>query len=253
MMEEVPEPLVRFFEDNPTPALAFSGGTDSTYLMYVCRALDVDMAPFFVRSVFQTDEEAEAAKNLSDRYGFELRLLEHDVLSDGRIAANTRDRCYLCKTKVFSMIRDAASKDGRACIIDGTNASDDPGERPGMRALSELGIRSPLRECGIGKQTIRMLSKEAGIPTWDLPSDSCLATRIPFGTALTEKLLNRTYCAEKGIKAMGFSDIRVRTMGSGARLEVPKGLEPLLEEEKGEVEALLLKYYDSVSFGERKS
>lgn len=247
----IPDSLRRFFEENPRPGLAFSGGSDSTYLLYVCHILEVDVVPYFVRGSFQTPEEEETVRASCTRYGFEPRILNVNVFDSPGIVSNGPDRCYLCKRFVFSRIIEAAKRDGRAYVMDGTNASDDPAGRPGMRALEEMGIISPLRICGITKADVRRLSKEAGIPGWDRPSDSCLATRTPTGTSITEDGLRRTYEAEKAVREFGFRGFRVRTRGTGARLEIDPSQRSILEEYMEEIEAVLLKYYDSVSYGER--
>jgi len=251
-METVPDGLVAFFEDNPRPALAFSGGVDSTYLMYVCRTLDVDMIPVFYTGGFQTVSQLVNAENLCQRYKFTPSFVEDSILEDPDIAANGADRCYLCKRRMLGLMWDQVKGFDRAYLMDGTNASDDPASRPGMKALDELGVRSPLRECGLTKTDIRRLSKAAAIPNWDLPSDSCLATRIPQGTALTEDNLLRTARAEKAVRVLGFKDIRVRTKGSGAVLETLPSQKNLLEENRDEIEDILYGYYDSVEYAERK-
>ncbi len=248
----IPEALIGFLEERPPSALAFSGGCDSTYLLYVCSILKADVVPYFVRGSFQTQEEEDSVREICGRYGFVPSILQIDTLSDADIAANTSERCYLCKRRVFSLIKEASCKEGRSCIMDGTNASDDPAGRPGMRVLDEMGIVSPLRVCGITKDEVRRLSREAGIPDWDKPSDSCLATRIPVGTPITGEALERTYRAEKAIRALGLRGIRVRTVGKGAKLETDPEQRDLLESNREEVEKILLKYYDSVSYGERR-
>ncbi len=252
-MARIPVSMIEFFRSNPGPALAFSGGSDSAYIMYVCRELGVDMTPYFVYGPFQTEREYGRVKQLSEQMAFELKVIELDVLSDQSIAINDADRCYHCKRAVFEAIGSASKKDGKSYVMDGTNASDDVDSRPGMRALAEMGIRSPLRECGLTKEDVRRLSKEAGLPTWDLPSDSCLATRIPTGTVLTKELLDRTERAENDIRELGFTGFRVRTVGNSARLEILSSQSNLLEFKRAEVEEVLLKYYDSVSYGERKA
>ena len=251
-METVPDSLIEFFEKNPSPALAFSGGTDSTYLMYVCRRLDVDMIPIFYTGGFQTVGQVMNVYNLCQRYNFNPEFVEDDILVDAEIAANREDRCYLCKKRMLKLMWNRVKKFGCKYMMDGSNASDDPASRPGMKALEEFSVRSPLRECGLTKPEIRRLAKEANIPNWDMPSESCLATRIPFGTEITEENLQRTSRVEKEIRVMGFKDIRVRTVGNGALLETLPSQKDLLEENKGSIEELLLKHYDSVSYGERK-
>jgi len=123
-MNGIPAPLVRFFGDNPRPALAFSGGTDSAYLLYVCATLDVDVAPFFFKGEFQTDREIQDAGSICARYGMELNIIEGDVLSVDGIASNGPDRCYNCKKLIMGAIKDAAEDSGRPYVMDGTNASD---------------------------------------------------------------------------------------------------------------------------------
>jgi len=247
----VPEALESYLRDNPHPAIAFSGGCDSSYLLYACRELSIDAAPFFVKGAFQTQRELDRASDLAGSLGFELRVIMFDVMSREDIVANPEDRCYLCKKAVFELISEAARKEGRDCIMDGTNASDAFEDRPGMRVLEEMGIRSPLRECQITKEDVRELSREAGLPSWDLPSDSCLATRQPFGMRITEEMLERTESAESEIREMGFTGFRVRTTATGASFEVDPAQQALLDSSRAEVERTLLKYYDSVSFGVR--
>ncbi len=209
------------------------------------------MIPIYFMGDFQTVNELVNVENLCKRYNFNPEFIEFDTLSEGSITANTQDRCYLCKKMMFERILKIAKKYGCKYVMDGTNASDDPSTRPGMRALSELGIRSPLRECGLTKEDIRRLSREEALPTSDIPSNSCLATRIPFGTVITKNLLQRTYQSENKIRVMGFKDIRVRTKGNGALLEVTPAQKELLDEKRSEIEEILLKYYDSVDYGER--
>ncbi len=246
-MNPVPEPLSSLLRSLSPSVLAFSGGSDSSYLLYACRESQVKVRPVFVKGAFQTERELNRAREFCSSLGIPLEIIHVDVLSDPAIAANTESRCYLCKSKVFRMLLDTA--DG--IVIDGTNASDDFTKRPGMRALDELGIRSPLRECGLSKKDVSNLSKIAGLPTWNLPSDSCLATRIPTGMTITPDLLERTEKAEAEIREMGFSGFRVRTVGSGARLETVPSQSGLLESKKDEIVEILLKYYDSVAFAER--
>ncbi len=216
----VPEALESYLRGIPHPVLAFSGGCDSSYLLYACKELSVDVIPYFVKGAFQTERELERATELAGSLGYELRIIAFDVFSHNDIVANSEERCYLCKKAVFGLISEAARKEGRDRILDGTNASDKFDDRPGMRVLKEMGIRSPLRECQMTKEEVRRLSRDAGLPSWDLPSDSCLATRQPFGTTITRDMLERTERAEAEIRGMGFEDFRVRTTGTGASLEV---------------------------------
>lgn len=207
--------LKDFFTDNSSVALAFSGGVDSAYLLYAAMKNKARVRAYYVKSVFQPRFELEDARRLAAELGADMRELETDVLCVPPVAANPADRCYHCKKMIFASIAAAAKEDGFSVLIDGTNASDDAGDRPGMRALQELSVRSPLRECGLNKAEIRQLSKEAGLFTWDKPAYACLATRIPTGAVITRERLRRTEAAEKYLSAMGFRDFRVRTIPMG--------------------------------------
>lgn len=212
--------LREFFEENPVCAVAFSGGVDSAYLLHAAAAWGRRTAAYFVRTPFQPDFELEDAQAVARRLGTALTVIEYDVLSVPEVAANPADRCYYCKRALFSLLLDRASRDGFPLVLDGCNASDDEGDRPGMRALRELGIRSPLRECGVTKADIRRLSREAGLPVWDKPSYACLATRVPTGTAILREDLDRVARGEQALMALGFSDFRLRLRGPEALLQV---------------------------------
>lgn len=248
----VPPSLRGYLASRERVAIAFSGGTDSSYLLYALRECGADFVAYTVRSAFQTAEETDDALRLAESLGTETRIIDADMLSDSCITSNPADRCYHCKRLIFSSISRCASIDGCACIVDGTNASDDPDGRPGMRALRELGILSPLRECGISKGQVRELSKKAGLPTWNRPSNSCLATRISTGIPITEENLRRTGSAEDELRSIGFSDIRVRTLPDGCRFEFTEAQRELFESSETRVRQILLKYYPSVRYSTRE-
>ena len=235
----VPEPLRAFFGENPRLVLAFSGGCDSAYLLYAASACGADVAAYYVRSPFQPAFELEDARRLAGELGRELRVIEVDALADPRVRANPPDRCYYCKQGIFGAILAAAAEDGYGLIIDGTNASDDASDRPGMKALREMRVRSPLRECGITKAQVRALSREAGLFTWNKPAYACLATRIPSGTAIERDALARVERAEAALHAMGFSDLRARVTPGGCRLELTDSDLPRAVERRGEILAAL--------------
>ena len=183
--------LNEFFGLVPKAAVAFSGGTDSAFLLWAAKKCGCDVRAYYVKTPFQPQFELEDARRLCAQLGVELTVLELDVLQIPGVAENPPDRCYHCKRALFGRLRQQALADGYTVLIDGTNASDDAGDRPGMRALGELSVRSPLRECGITKAQVRALSKEAGLFTWDKPAYACLATRVPTGTPLTADTLRR--------------------------------------------------------------
>lgn len=238
--------LVDFFKENPKAAIAFSGGVDSAYLLYAAVHLGVDVRAYYVKSAFQPQFELEDARRLAKQLSVDLRILEVDVLSCGTIAENPSDRCYHCKKMIFSAIAQAAAGDGYQLLLDGTNASDEEGDRPGMRALQELRVRSPLRECGLTKEKIRSLSKDAGLFTWNKPAYACLATRIPTGEVITEEKLLTAEASEEYLFSLGFTDFRVRRMGEAARLQFPAEQFERVLRMREEILTGLKRYYKAV-------
>lgn len=212
--------LQAFFQAHPRAALAFSGGVDSAYLLWAGKHWGCDLTAYYVRTAFQPEFEYRDARRLAEEVGVPLRVVEADILSVPLAAANGPDRCYHCKLALFTRLWDAARADGHTLLLDGTNASDDAGDRPGMRALRELEVRSPLRECGLTKDEVRRLSREAGLFTWEKPAYACLATRIPTGTRITAGDLARVERAEDALSRLGFADFRVRLREDGARIQV---------------------------------
>ena len=227
--------LNQFFQENPKAALAFSGGVDSAYLLYAGLAAGAEIRPFYLKTAFQPAFELEDARRLAKELDVPMTVIELDVLSVEKAAENGPRRCYYCKKALFTQLRQAASGDGYTVLLDGTNASDDAGDRPGMVALRELEVRSPLRECGITKAEVRRLSKEAGLFTWNKPAYACLATRIPTGTPLTAEMLSRVEKAEAAIAGLGFTDFRVRVAGGAARLQVTQDQLPLVLAKREEI------------------
>ena len=228
-----------FFRENKKAAIAFSGGVDSTYLLYLAVKNACDIHAYFIESAFQPAFEKAAAIEFAKSVSVPLTILKIDVLSFPEIAENTKERCYFCKKTLFTKIKEAAKADGYSLLLDGTNASDDVSDRPGMVAANELFVRSPLRECGITKDEIRRRSKEAGLSTWDKPAYACLATRIPTGTKIEGSLLKKVEEAEAFLMGKGFSDFRVRCLGSAAKLELPEAqFEKALAERKQIIEGL---------------
>ncbi len=238
--------LQTFFAQHPRTALAFSGGTDSAYLLCAALASGAQVRPYFVRTRFQPAFELADARRLCAELGVKLTVLEADVLACREIAANSPDRCWHCKRLLFTRLCEQAAADGFPTVIDGTNASDDAGDRPGMRALRELGILSPLRECGITKGEVRRRSRQAGLFTADKPSYACLATRIPAGEPITAALLQKIEAAEERVSNLGFTGFRVRIFHSCARLQLTTGQMPLAVELREELQKALRPDFDGV-------
>ena len=227
--------LEEFFREVPKAALAFSGGTDSAFLMWAAKHYGCDVKAYYVSTVFQPEFEKRDAIRLAGELNVPLRIVEKDILAVPEAAANGPRRCYYCKREIFTALWEAAGEDGYPVLLDGTNASDDAGDRPGMQALAELEVRSPLRECGISKKEVRRRSKEAGLFTWEKPSYACLATRIPTGIPISRSDLVRVECAESVMAEEGFRDFRVRLYGDGARIQVTEEQMPLVMEKRKEI------------------
>ena len=239
--------LQEFFTTYPEGALAFSGGTDSSYLVWAAARYGKHWRAYYVHSVFQPAFELEDARKIAQQCGMPLTVLQGDVLSNPTVTANPADRCYHCKHMVFGSILEAARTDGYRLVIDGTNASDDAGDRPGMRALRELQVRSPLRECGITKAEVRRLSREAGLFTWDKPSYACLATRIPTGVPITKEALERVEQGESALAAMGYRDFRIRLQGAAAVVQLPEEQQARAWTEREALCAALRPYFSIVT------
>ncbi|MEG2165172.1 MAG: ATP-dependent sacrificial sulfur transferase LarE [Ruthenibacterium sp.] len=238
--------LSDFFHAHPKVALAFSGGVDSAYLLYMAKQCGATVCAYYVKSDFQPQFELNDAKKLAENLHAEMKIIPADVLAIPAIADNPADRCYHCKKVIFNTIAAHASADGYQTLIDGTNASDDAGDRPGMRALRELCVRSPLRECGLDKDEIRRRSKDAALFTWNKPAYACLATRIPTGDVITKEKLAQTEQAEDALLSLGFSDFRVRMLGKCAQIQLPAAQFAQLLTQKDAVTGALKKYYSTI-------
>ncbi|WP_312692401.1 ATP-dependent sacrificial sulfur transferase LarE [Caproiciproducens sp.] len=238
--------LKTFFAQNPRAALAFSGGVDSSYLLYAAKQYGCDIHAYFIKSAFQPQFELDDARRLAEHLKVPFTVAELNALENPQVAANDPLRCYYCKTTLFTQLRKLAAKDGCTLLMDGTNASDSFEGRPGMRALQELGVRSPLRECGLTKTEIRRLSREAGLFTSEKPSYACLATRIPTGTKITAELLKKVEQGENKMFAMGFTDFRIRFFHGAAKIQLPESQFGMAFEKKNDLNQALSPYFDGV-------
>ncbi|MBA3557552.1 MAG: ATP-dependent sacrificial sulfur transferase LarE [Gemmatimonadaceae bacterium] len=203
--------------------LGFSGGVDSAYL--ACVAVDV-MGPERVLAVIGRSgsypaAQWEMARRVAGEFGLSVLEIDTDEMNDPRYAANPSNRCYFCKTELWTKLRPVAAERGIAVIVDGTNADDLSDYRPGMQAGREHDVRSPLAELGFTKAEIRLLSRRRGIPTWSQPSSPCLSSRLPHGLAVTPIRLRQVESAERGLREIGVTgDLRVRHHGDVGRVEI---------------------------------
>lgn len=244
--QEDPMELSEFFAANPQVAVAFSGGVDSAYLLYEAARHGARVKAYFVKTAFQPDFESADGEKLARQLGVELEILPVEVLCRREIVENGPRRCYFCKTALFQALIAKAQADGFSLVVDGTNASDQVADRPGMQALAELGVRSPLRECGLSKAEIRERSRRAGLFTADKPAYACLATRIPTEEEITEEKLARTQWAETYLHQLGLRDFRVRLCQDLARIQVRQEDIPLVLEQREAINAYLTERYRGV-------
>jgi len=201
--------------------IAYSGGVDSTFLLKVAAdVLNGKVLAVTAASATYPQEELQEARRIARSLGVRHETISTDELADEDFSANPPQRCYYCKRELFRRLLDIAQREGIAFVLDATNLDDCSDFRPGTKAAKEAGVKSPLVEASLTKADIRALSKEMGLPTWDRPSMACLASRFPYGEAITAEKLARVEQAEKLLRQMGFSQVRVRSHGALARIEV---------------------------------
>lgn len=211
--------LINYLKGLEKVVLAFSGGVDSTFLLKAAKeALGDNVKAVTIMSPYIPKWEIAEAKELVKELGVKHEIIEAPIIDS--IKFNPEDRCYLCKTAVFNMIIAVAKEQGYNYVIDGTNFDDISDYRPGLKALQELEVKSPLLECKLTKAEIREFSKELNLKTWDKPSYACLLTRIPYGNELKVEDFEKIEKAERFMMSIGFRAIRVRCHGDLARVEV---------------------------------
>lgn len=228
--------------------VAFSGGVDSTLLLKVARdVLGAKVLAVTVISQLTSRSEKADAHEMAERIGADHCVVECDDLADATFVANPRDKCYHCKKKRFGLLKQMAAERGFNHVADGTNRDDFSDYRPGMQAVRELGIRSPLSEADLGKEEIRRLSRRLGLPTWDKPAFACLASRIPYGSEISAEKLRQIDEGEIFLRNLGIcQQVRVRHHGTLARLEVePRTIEQFMDES---IRNRIAEYFRQIGF-----
>lgn len=221
-------------------AVAFSGGVDSTFLLHAAKdVLGDGVIALTAVSDFFPDRERREADAFCRERGIRQIICREEILKVPGVAENPANRCYLCKRALFEMFLAQAKRQGFSHVAEGSNLDDLGDYRPGLQAIAELGILSPLRECGFSKEDIRALSKEMGLPTASKPSYACLASRFAYGEEITGEKLAMVDQAEQLLLDLGFTQMRVRIHGTLARIEVlpedfPRLAEPALRREIAE-------------------
>lgn len=236
------EDLKQILKKMENVAIAFSGGVDSSFLVKVAKdVLGDKVLAITATSSIHPEFEIKDAKIFTAQNGIRHTIFKSEELKNENFKSNPPDRCYLCKKELFSAIKNIANKENIKYILDATNFDDLSDYRPGVKALEELEIISPLKDVKLTKEEIRALSKEMNLKSWNKPAFACLVSRIPYGIEITEKRLKMIERAEKYIMNLGISQVRVRYHDKIARIEINKNDIPLLLKHSDEINAELKK------------
>lgn len=226
------ECLEKILTDMQSVLIAYSGGTDSTFLLKVAAdVLGNKAIAVTASSETYTPQELRDAKKNAEAIGAQHIIVYTDELDDPNFSSNPPDRCYYCKRELFTKLTELAKRHRLNTIIDGSTCDDEMDFRPGMRAVTEFGVKSPLQDAGFTKEDIRTLSKKMNLPTWDKPPLPCLSTRFPYGTQITKEKVMRVGRAEEFLAGFGIRQLRVRDHGNIARIEVLRADMPLFLDE----------------------
>lgn len=237
VLHEKKHKLEQYLQELGSVAIAFSSGVDSTFLLKVAKdVLHDKVIAVTAKSCSFPNRELNEATAFCEKEGIRQIIIESEELAIEGFRRNPKNRCYLCKHELFTKILEVASENGMAYVAEGSNLDDNGDYRPGLQAVSEMGVKSPLRYAGLTKEEIRELSKEMGLPTWDKPSFACLASRFVYGETISEEKLKMVDQAEQLLLDLGFRQMRVRIHGNIARIEVlpedfPKLIEPKVRQQ----------------------
>lgn len=229
--------------------IAYSGGVDSTFLLKIAQEelgnKNKILAVTACSAIF-LPEEMKIAQQITQKLQVKHQIIDTTQLDNPSFFTNPPNRCYYCKKELFSKLGYLAKENGLNFVVDGSNLDDLGDFRPGMQAAKELGIRSPLIEVGLSKEEIRNLSRKMGLPTWNKPSQACLASRFPYGTKITRTALRKVAEAEAFLKTLGISQVRVRYYGAWARIEVPVSQISRLVNEK--IRSILIEKFKHIGY-----
>lgn len=241
------ESLEKILSDMQSVLIAYSGGMDSTFLLKIAANVLGDKAVAVTASSdTYTPQELQEAKKNAAMIGAQHLIVHTDELNDPNFSSNPPERCYYCKKELFTKLTGILACRGLNSIIDGSTCDDERDFRPGMKAVAEFGVRSPLKEAGFTKENIKKLSKEMNLPTWDKPPLPCLSTRFPYGTHITKEKVLRVGRAEEFLAGFGIRQLRVRDHGSIARIEVQRGDMPIFLD--GEISNLIVEKFKSLGY-----
>lgn len=225
--------------------VAFSGGVDSSVLLAMAaRTLGANVLAVTAVSETYLPEELAVARELAATLSVPLDVIETEELSIPGFSENPPDRCYYCKHELFGKLRQLAAQRGLAFVADGSNADDVGDWRPGMKAAAELGVQSPLKAAGLTKEDVRRLARDLGLQNWDKPAMACLSSRFPYGQPITREKVDQVAAAERFLRSLGFSQLRVRHHGDTARIELP----PDRLQEAVTHAALIVPYFKQLGF-----
>lgn len=236
------EKLKGYLHSLESVAVAFSSGVDSTFLLNAAKeALGDNVMAVTASSCSFPKRELNEALEYCKSQGIKHEVVESEELKIEGFAHNPKNRCYLCKHELFEKIRKIADDNGMKEVVEGSNLDDNGDYRPGLQAVAELGVKSPLREIGFSKEQIRILSNYLGLPTWDKQSFACLSSRFPYGEEITEKKLSMVDKSEQLLLDLGFHQLRVRIHGNMARIELdPAEFDKFMQED------VRIKVYDKL-------